>query len=168
MEAVMYNAIVARRVRTAWSHLNDRDIEFVLRMFAPTFTHRFVGQNAMGGVRDNIDSRRRWFERLFRLLTDIRFTVDDVLVKGWPWRTRVVALLRTSGTVAGHPFNNEFAQTIELRWGQITRVNVVEDTEKMATILGHLIECGVEEASAPQITDRPDPRDLDNYLPNPR
>ncbi|MGV9777430.1 nuclear transport factor 2 family protein [Streptosporangium sp. NPDC003464] len=164
----MYSTIVARRVRTAWNHLNDRDIESVLRMFAPTFTHRFAGENAMGGVRDNIDSQRRWFERLFRLLTDIRFTVDDVLVKGWPWRTRVVALVRTSGTAAGHPFRNEFAQTIELRWGQITRVNVVEDTEKMATIIGHLIESGVEEAGAPQIRDRPDPRDLDSRSPDPR
>ncbi|MQY03580.1 nuclear transport factor 2 family protein [Actinomadura macrotermitis] len=151
----MYKAIVARRVRTAWDHLNDRDIEYVLTMFAPSFTHRFAGENAMGGTRDRIDSQRRWFERLFRLLADIRFTVDDVLVGGWPWRTRVVALLRTSGTAAGQPFRNEFAQTIELRWGRITRVNVVEDTEKMAEIMGRLIAGGVEEAAAAPISDRP-------------
>jgi predicted ester cyclase len=54
----------------------------VLDAFAPEFTHRFVGDNAMGGVRTTIDSQRRWFQRLFRLLPDIRFTVDDVIVQG--------------------------------------------------------------------------------------
>ena len=91
----MYRAIVAHRVRAAWRHLNDRDIDFVLAMLATSFTHRFVGENAMGGVRNSLDSQRRWFERLFRLLADIEFTVEDVLAGGWPWRTRVVALLTT-------------------------------------------------------------------------
>jgi ketosteroid isomerase-like protein len=149
----MYRAIVARRVRTAWGRLNRRDIDFVLAMFAPSFTHRFVGENAMGGVRTSIASQRSWFERLFRLLPDIEFTVQDVLVAGWPWRTRVVALLTTKGTAAGVPFRNEFAQTIELRWGRITRVNVVEDTEKMAQILDRVAASGVAEAAADPIAD---------------
>lgn len=151
----MYRAIVARRVRTAWRHLNDRDIDYVLGMFAPAFTHRFVGANALGGTRNSLASQRRWFERLFRLLADIEFTVQDVLVGGWPWRTRVIALLTTKGTTGGIPFRNEFAQTIELRWGRITRVNVVEDTETMAEILGRLAASGVEEATAPPIADAP-------------
>jgi ketosteroid isomerase-like protein len=149
----MYRAIVASRVRKAWGRLNDRDVEFVLAMFAPSFTHRFVGANAMGGVRTSLESQRRWFERLFRLLPDIEFTVEDVLVAGWPWRTRVAALLTTKGTAAGTPFRNEFAQTIELRWGRITKINVVEDTEKMGEILGRLAASGVEEAAAEQIAD---------------
>lgn len=145
--------IVAQRVRTAWKHLNDRDAEFVLKTFAPSFTHRFVGDNAMGGVRHKLETQRAWFARLFRVLPDIEFTVQDVLVGGWPWRTRVVALLTTKGTAGGEPFANEFAQTIELRWGRITRVNVVEDTEKMAKVLEAQAASGVDEAMAEQITD---------------
>lgn len=152
----MYRAIVAHRVRTAWKHLNERDAEFVLKMFAPSFTHRFVGDNAMGGVRRRLETQRAWFARLFRVLPDIEFTVRDVLVGGWPWRTRVVALLTTKGTTGGEPFRNEFAQTIELRWGRITYVNVVEDTEKMAAVLARAAASGVEEANAAQITD-PEP-----------
>jgi ketosteroid isomerase-like protein len=157
----MYRAIVRRRVRRAWQKLNARDVEYVLGMFASTFTHRFVGQNALGGVRHTIDSQRSWFERLFRLLPDIEFTVEDVLVAGWPWRTRAVALLSTQGTSAGVPFRNEFAQTIWLRWGRITYVKVVEDTEKMAEILGRLAESGVGEVSAEQISDEGNPAGRD-------
>lgn len=149
----MYRTIVAHRIRTAWARLNDRDYEYVLDMFAPEFTHRFVGDHAMGGVRTMIDSQRRWFQRLFRLLPDIVFTVDDVVVQGGPWRTRSVALVRTSLTAGGETFRNEFAQTLEIRWGRVTRVNVVEDTEKMARILSRIADSGNDEAAAPQIAD---------------
>ena len=62
-----------------------------------------------------------WFERLFELFPGIRFEVEDVLVKGWPWRTRAVALVDVATAVAGEPYRNEVAQTIQLRWGRITR-----------------------------------------------
>jgi ketosteroid isomerase-like protein len=151
----VYRTIVARRIRTAWAHLNQRDYEYVLKMFAPEFSHRFVGEHAMGGTRTTIESQRRWFQRLFRVLPDIEFTVDDVLVQGWPWQTRAVVLIRTALTADGEPFRNEFAQTIDLNWGRITRVNVVEDTEKMGRILARVAESGVEEAAAEQISDVP-------------
>jgi ketosteroid isomerase-like protein len=149
----MYRTIVAHRIRTAWAHLDDRDYEYVLDMFAPEFTHRFVGDNAMGGARTSIDSQRQWFQRLFRLLPDILFTVDDVIVQGWPWRTRAVALVRTRLTAGGETFQNEFAQTLDIRWGRVTRVNVLEDTEKMARILSRIADSGNEEAAAIQIVD---------------
>jgi ketosteroid isomerase-like protein len=126
----------------------------VLDSFAPEFSHRFVGENAMGGTRTDLATQRRWFERLFRLLPDLRFGVDDVLVRGWPWRTRAVVLVRTTLTADGEPFENEFVQTIDLEWGKITRVNVVEDTEKMAKILARVAASGVDEARAEPLTDR--------------
>jgi ketosteroid isomerase-like protein len=149
----MYHSIVARKIRTAWHHLDDHEYEPVLDMFAEHFTHRFVGQNAMGGTRNVLESQSQWFQRLFRLLPDIRFTVDDVLVRGWPWRTRAVALVRTRLTAAGTPFENEFAQTLDISWGRITRVNVVEDTEKMSAIMRKLVAAGLEEAGAAPISD---------------
>jgi ketosteroid isomerase-like protein len=150
---MIYEWIVARRIRTAWGRLNARDYEYVLRMFALRFTHRFVGDNAMGGTRSSTGSQRRWFERLFRLLPDIKFTVDDVLVRGWPWKTRAIVLVRTNLTAGGVAFQNEFAQTIDLRWGRITMVNVVEDTQKMSRILERVAGGGIAEANAPPIDD---------------
>lgn len=151
----MYRAIVARRVRTAWRHLAAGDYEFVLDQLAPGFSHRFVGDHALGGERNLIDSQRLWFERLFRLLPDLEFTLNDVLVRGWPWRTRAVALFTVSGTVAGQSYRNEFVQTLEIRWGRISRVNVLEDTQKLARVLEDLAAGGVEEALAPPISDLP-------------
>jgi ketosteroid isomerase-like protein len=148
----MYRAIVARRVRIAWEHLARGDYGYVLDQFGPQFTHSFAGDHALGGERSSVVAQRAWFERLFRLLPGIEFRVDDVLVRGWPWRTRAVSLIRVRATVAGQPYENEVAQTIDLRWGRITRIHNLEDTQKLAATLERLAASGLEDALAEPIT----------------
>jgi ketosteroid isomerase-like protein len=149
----MYKRIVAQRVRTAWAHLGRGDYGYVLAQFAPRFTHGFAGEHALGGERSNADSQRAWFERLFRLLDDAEFRVEDVLVRGWPWRTRAVALIRVRATIGGEAYENEVAQTIDLRWGRITRIHNLEDTQRLAGALERLASAGFAEAAAGPITD---------------
>jgi ketosteroid isomerase-like protein len=157
----MYRTIVARRVRTAWDRLGRGDYEYVLDQFAPAFTHSFAGEHSLGGERTSRDAQRAWFERLFRLLPGVTFTVEDVLVRGWPWRTRAVALIRISAAVVDQPYENEVAQTIELRWGRITRIHNLEDTQKLADALERLAQTGLEEARAEPITSREPVRGAD-------
>lgn len=149
----MFRLIVALRVRAAWEHLASGDYSYVLNQFAPSFAHSFAGDHALGGERHSRDSQRDWFERLFLLLPGIEFTLEDVLVRGWPWRTRVVALLRVRAAVAGQPYENEFVQTLDLRWGRITRIHNLEDTQKLAAALERLAAAGIAEARAAPITD---------------
>jgi ketosteroid isomerase-like protein len=148
----MYRAIVAHRVRTAWDRLGRGDYEYVLDQFAPVFTHSLAGEHALGGERASREAQRAWFERLFRLLPGIAFRVEDVLVRGWPWRTRAVALIRVHAAVADQPYENEVAQSIELRWGRITRIDNLEDTQKLAAALERLARAGLVEARAEPIT----------------
>jgi ketosteroid isomerase-like protein len=148
----MYRAIVARRVRTAWDHVGRGDYDYVLDQLEPAFTHSFAGEHALGGERASRDAQRAWFERLFRLLPGVTFSVEDILVRGWPWRTRAVALIRVRAAVADQPYENEVAQTIELRWGRITRIHNLEDTQKLAAALERLANTGLEEARAEPIT----------------
>src|ERR1700754_2201270 len=91
--ARMYRTIVARRVRSAWAHIDRRDPAFVIEQLAPGFEHSFAGDHAMGGTRRSRESLTAWFERVFRLFPAIRFEVRDVLVRGMPWDTRAVALV---------------------------------------------------------------------------
>jgi ketosteroid isomerase-like protein len=149
----MYRMFVARRVREAWRRLDQRDYRFALDGFAPRFTYRFAGDHAIGGVRVTRTAMEAWFERIFRLFPDIRFEVEDVLVRGWPWRTRAVALVNVSATVDGTAYRNELAQSIDIRFGRIVRVNTLEDTQKLAGALRRLAELGVDEAAASAIED---------------
>jgi ketosteroid isomerase-like protein len=150
----MYRAIVAMKVRQAWKHVNDRDHAYVLDQLAPSFEYRFVGDHAMGGIRRTREALDEWFQRVFRLFPSIRFEVKDVLVKGWPWRTTAVALIRVHASVADEQYENELAQTLELRWGRITKINTLEDTQKLERVLERLAAAGVAEAQAEPIADR--------------
>jgi ketosteroid isomerase-like protein len=150
----MYKAIVARRVRSAWEHLARGDYDYVLDQFAPRFTHSFAGEHALGGERSGRDAQRAWFKRLFRLLPGIEFQLEDVLVRGWPWRARAVALIHVRASVAGRRYENEVAQTIDLRWGRITRIHNLEDTQKLAAALERLAENGLAEALSEPVTGR--------------
>jgi ketosteroid isomerase-like protein len=147
----MFRAIVARRVRTAWRHVDARDPGFVLDQFAPGFEYSFAGDHALGGTRHTREAMEAWFQRLYGLFGDIRFEVQDVLVAGWPWRTRVVALVAVTATVDGEAYRNEVAQTIRLRWGRITAIHNLEDTQKLAGALERLGAAGAIEAREPAI-----------------
>jgi ketosteroid isomerase-like protein len=144
---------VAQRLRRAWEHLAKTDYDYVLDQFAPSFRHSFAGDHALSGDRQSVGAQPAWFERLFRLLPGIEFTLEDVLVRGWPWQTRVVALLSVRATVAGSAYENEIAQAIELRWGRITSIHNLEDTQKLAAALARLAAAGIDEARAAPIVD---------------
>jgi ketosteroid isomerase-like protein len=54
---------------------------------------------------------------------------------------------------AGEPYENEFMQRMSLRWGRITSVLTIEDTQRFANILPALAAAGVADATQPPITD---------------
>ncbi len=149
----MYRRIVEARVRKAWRHLAQGNFEYVLDQFAPSFEYSFVGDHALGGTRHSREAMTGWFERLFELFPGIRCEVADVLVKGRPWRTKVVVLVGVATEVAGEPYRNEVAQTLELRWGRITGIRTLEDTQKLARALERLSEAGVPAAALAAIED---------------
>lgn len=151
----MYHRVVAARIRTAWRHLEDRDAAFVLDQFAEDFAYHFVGDHALAGTRRTRAAMEAWFARLFRLFPDAHFTVNDVLVRGWPWATRAVALVTVEVSGTDPPYRNDVVQTVDLRWGRITRVQTLEDTQKLAGALQALAAHGLAEAGAPAIVDEP-------------
>jgi ketosteroid isomerase-like protein len=149
----MYRRIVEANVRKAWGRLAAGDYDYVLDQFAGEFEYSFAGDHALGGTRHSREAMTGWFERLFELFPGIRFELVDVLVKGWPWRTKAVALIDVRTNVAGEPYRNEVAQTIELRWGKITRIHTLEDTQKLDRALRRLAEAGVPQAELAAIED---------------
>ena len=78
----MYHAIVRRRVRELFDTVNQGDAEPVLRQFAHRFEHSFLGDHALGGSRRTLFATRQWYERLYRLLPDIRFNLTQISVSG--------------------------------------------------------------------------------------
>jgi ketosteroid isomerase-like protein len=150
----MYHAIVRRRVEELFGDVNRGNAEPVLRQFARRFEHSFVGDHALGGSRTTLPATRRWYERLYRLLPDIRFELLRIRVSGSPWNTLVVAEWRetNSGTDGVRTYNNGI-HVLHLRWGRATHLIICPDTVGLKATLDRLALAGHAEAHAAAIVD---------------
>lgn len=150
----MYHAIVRQRIRSLFDAVNGGDAEPVLEAFAPRFEHYFVGDHALGGARHTLAATRAWYERLYRLLPDIHFDLEDVQVSGTPWNTLASVRWRevNSGT-DGVRVEATGVHVVRLVWGRMVWLGIYPDTVRLVGTLQRLGRAGVEEALAPPIVD---------------
>ena len=150
----MYKLIAARRVRRTFEALSGGDVEAVVNELPPRVHHLFPGDNALGGERHSREAFGRWLERVWTLFPEIYFEVSDIVVKGWPWDLRVAVQWTDRGRAAdGEPYENRGAHWIRIHRGKPVRVQAYLDTDKVTSALERMSRAGIEQASAPQITD---------------
>jgi ketosteroid isomerase-like protein len=149
----MYKAIARRKAEATFNALSRGDWESALKDVAPDVHHVFPGDNAIGGERHSKEALARWFERLYRLIPDLRFEVRRISVKGWPWDMMVAVEWADHGHASdGVAYENEGAHWIRLRRGKATYIHAYLDTEKVTAICDRLAESGVAEAAADPIS----------------
>ena len=150
----MYHSVVRRRVKELFAAINQRNAEPVLQLFAREFEHSFLGDHALGGSRRTLSATRQWYERLYRLLPDIRFDLGRTTVSGGPWNT-IVAIEwdeTNSGTDGVRTYNHGL-HVMHLRWGRATRLLICPDTIGLKATLDRLADAGNAEALATPIVD---------------
>ena len=148
----MFGIVVAPRVRSVWKQLERKNADPVMDMLAENFQHGSLGDHALGGQRRTREAQKAWFARVFRLFPDIRYNVREVLVRGWPWRMYVVAVVEVS--MPSQPgYSNTVMQQLDLCWTRVTRILNVEDSQALAALLAGLGEAGDPEALAAPIED---------------
>jgi ketosteroid isomerase-like protein len=155
---VIYGAIVRRRVRTLFAEANRGNWQAIVDGLAPSFSYRFVGDSPLGGTRTTHAAMQHWFERLYRLFPGSQFAPQTVVVEGPPWRTTIMTYVLIRGTAPGadavlRPYENEFMQMMTLRWGRITSVLTLEDTQRFVAALPALAAAGFADATKAPITD---------------
>lgn len=149
----MYHAIVRRRITSAFAGLSAGRIEAITDELSPSAVHYFVGTHALSGTRRTPEAIRAWYERLLRLLTGITFTLHEVRVSGWPWRTQVEAIWTEANCgTDGVRTSAEGVNLIEIRWGKVTRVRIYPDTAVLERTLQRIAAKGTSEAMANPIT----------------
>ncbi len=150
----MYHAIVRRRLRQLFDAINRGDAEPVLQQFAAHFEHSFLGDTALGGSRRTLAATRQWYQRLYRLLPDIRFDLGKIAVSGGPWNTIAVVEWEetNSGTDNVRTYNRGI-HVVHLQWGRATRLIICPDTAGLKATLDRLHAAGNQEALAAPIVD---------------
>lgn len=143
----MYKTTVRALVRHGIGRLNDGDPSFLLRLAAPSAEIAFPGDNTWAAMfrpvrkgrechvtHRGIEECRRFAEQFTS--AGIQFSIEDVLVNGPPWNTRVV--VRAHDFVpAEQPggedaYNNRVVAFLDLRWGRLHRWEDYEDTQRTA------------------------------------
>lgn len=150
----MYHAIVERRIRHVFARLGAGDFQPMLDSLAPAFRYRFEGDSPIGGVRTCRASMRLWWERMYRLFPGLSFEVRDVVIAGGPWHTRIFTLLEFVKPLPdGTRYGNVVMQRMEMKWGRITEIHTLEDTQRCMRLLAWQERNGKAEAGAAPITD---------------
>jgi ketosteroid isomerase-like protein len=150
----MYHRIVAAKVRGAFAQISAGNWEPMVSSMAPEFTYRFYGDHALSGERHTHAALRMWWQRSFRILPDARFDVQEVIVSGWPWNTRIAtSVIVTAPLPDGSRYENIIHQFLHMRWARITEIRTLEDTVRLQRALDVVAASGNEEAHAPPITD---------------
>ena len=135
----MYRMVVASKARATWRRIADGDLEAASDMAHADMTFRFVGDTALGADLRGKDSFATWFRAAAERLPGLTFQVDDVLVGGWPWDTRVAVRLAISAPLPdGTTYRNEGVQWLRLRWGRMVDDWVLEDTIALQHALNQL------------------------------
>ncbi len=110
----MYANIVAGNVRSSWRQLNQRNHSGLIAQFSPNFRYEFFGIHALGGVRRSKKAMEEFFTRVFNIFPNAQFEVSNILVKGMPWDTTVVALVKINAMLEnGQPYQNQISIKIK-------------------------------------------------------
>jgi ketosteroid isomerase-like protein len=156
----MYKAIVRAKLRRLFAGASRGQWQPIVEGFADDFSYRFVGNTPLGGTRTTRLAMQAWWTRLLILFPGAQFLPQEILIEGPPWNTRVMTHMLFRATVPGvnggpaAPYENEVMQLMRLRWGRITSIVTVEDTQKFVNVLPLLAQAGVQEANAAPITDQ--------------
>jgi ketosteroid isomerase-like protein len=147
----MYHAIVRRKIRQAFADINAGRYDKIISAFAPQHRHTFYGVHAIGGVRTDPADTKKWYERLPRLVPDLKFDVHYILVQGMPWNTVVMAEWTDHFKVGDKPMQNNGVHRFVLKWGKVTDLAIHCDTQRVAEVMMTKELQGNAEAGAPII-----------------
>ncbi|MCM1012009.1 MULTISPECIES: nuclear transport factor 2 family protein [unclassified Brevibacterium] len=152
----MYKRIVKARIRAVFDQISRGEVMPMVDSLAPRFVYVFHGDHALGGRRTTREAMIRWWERVGSILPGARFAVDDVIVDGGPWHTRIAVRTRVSGALpGGGRYENTMFQFLTLRWGRITAVETLEDLQVLQRALAEVAAAGNPDAAAAPISDSP-------------
>lgn len=142
----MYKAAVRAMIRSKIRRLNDGDHTPLLMMASDDFALSFPGDNSWATMfrpqqkgrhgfvtHRGIDEATAFAERFVE--RGIRFEIEDILVNGPPWNTRIA--LRVHDYIAGSDggpdeYSNRAIAFLTVRWGRLTSWEDYEDTERVA------------------------------------
>jgi ketosteroid isomerase-like protein len=126
----MQSWLAKRLITFVMKRTREGDVRPTLVLDAPDVTLTFPGQNSWSGEFRGKSEVARWLRRLADV--GIQTFPDEVIARGFPWRTTVCVrghdYLRDAD---GHTvYENRFVIWGRMSWGRLKEYEVYEDTHK--------------------------------------
>ncbi|MDQ7825497.1 MAG: nuclear transport factor 2 family protein [Candidatus Eremiobacteraeota bacterium] len=118
----------AKTAEEVFSSLNAKDIEDIVSLFSEEASLDFPGSNVLGGFYLGRKKIKRFFQRFFTLVPDIKFKILTTITSG---STVVVEWVSSGITKKGLPYDNKGVSFFELQNGSIKEMRNYFDTEKL-------------------------------------
>ena len=141
----MYKATVRALMRYSITKLNHGDASLLLRLARPEAVICFPGNNSWAAMyrpvvknraqhvtHDGIEECKGFADRFVD--EGIQFEIEDILVNGPPWNTRVALRVQSfkPGRGATDDYNNRAIALLTTKWGRLVSWEDYEDTERGA------------------------------------
>jgi hypothetical protein len=123
----MYSWLVGQYVRFLVRRMLAGNVDLLVRQMSGRIEFIFPGQNSFAGRRQGPEEVRDWLRRFMSLRPE--YIVDDVLVSGMPWNTRIAYRMHDH---IGEHYSNEAMVYIRFRWFRAVHFRVFLDTEKVS------------------------------------
>jgi ketosteroid isomerase-like protein len=128
---MIYRWFVRKRALVLWERLSDQRIDEI--PLADGIHFVYLGDHPLAADLHGAEAERAWLrDELFRRLPGLRFEVEDMIVEGGPWSTRVAtryAAIRNGQLVY------RGVQFTRIVWGKVVEERVLPDTQALAAAL---------------------------------
>lgn len=141
----MYKATVRALMRHSVAKLNAGDATLFLRLARPDAVIAFPGDNTWATMyrpvvknrqqhvtHNGLEECRGFAERFVD--EGVQFEIEDILVNGAPWNTRIALRVRSflPGANGVDEYNNRAIALLTTKWGRLVSWEDYEDTQRVA------------------------------------
>lgn len=128
---MLYRWFVRKQAFALWDRLSDQRIDEI--PIADDVHFVYLGDHPLATELHGADAMRDWLRsELFRRLPGLRFEVEDILVEGGPWSTRMATRYAANR-------NGELVyrgvQFTRIVWGKLVEERVLPDTSALSAAL---------------------------------
>ncbi|MDT5014656.1 MAG: hypothetical protein QOD39_816 [Mycobacterium sp.] len=127
---MIYRWIVRKAALAGWKRLSDQRVDEI--PLAGDVHFVFFGDHPLAADLHDADALRAWLRELFTRFPRLRFEVEDMIVEGGPWSTRVAT--RYSAVQDGRLIYRgvQFARVV---WGKLAEERIQPDTQMLVANL---------------------------------
>ena len=128
---MIYRWLVRKQAAAGWQRLSEQ--RFDETPLADDMHFVFLGDHPLAADIRGADAVREWLrDQLLRRLPNLRFVVDETLVEGGPWSTRVATRYHTEQDGRLVYRGVYFGRIV---WGKVVEEIILPDTKALSAAL---------------------------------